>query len=264
MTENNEILDKLISDKTSKYIMEEDSWKEDSMASQRIVQVRYRFYTVWLLLVWLIFWSLLFLPSLDKLEAKKNELKNLDQQLEVLENREKVYNETIWFLQDVSTYNKQIVACMNKPQWATECSEIPEYIQNDSNYVAVARSYLLAYEMSDTKMDIDERRIIENIDNFLLKLDPFAWNFQTNWSLSKIYIWDKEQFNEWMYVVPVQLNITFDNKDWLMSFINNVEKHIPEDENLRVLYKIDKISYDIVNEDEPQETVVDMSLYYYE
>ena len=60
------------------------------------------------------------------------------------------------------------------------------------------------------------------------------------------------------------MDITFDDKDSLLSFINNVEKYIPESENMRILYKIDKITYDIVNSDESQDTTIYMYLYYYD
>jgi hypothetical protein len=49
-----------------------------------------------------------------------------------------------------------------------------------------------------------------------------------------------------------------------LSFIDNVEKKIPLDEDIRMLYKIDKISYDIVNADEMQDASVFMYLYFYE
>jgi hypothetical protein len=67
-----------------------------------------------------------------------------------------------------------------------------------------------------------------------------------------------------LYTVPVQVNITFEDKKYLLSFINNVEQYIPEDEDIRVLYKIDKISYDIINSDQPQNTSIYMNLYYYD
>jgi hypothetical protein len=34
--------------------------------------------------------------------------------------------------------------------------------------------------MNKTKMDVDERTIIENIDSFLVKLEPFANNSSVN------------------------------------------------------------------------------------
>ncbi|MBO4516472.1 hypothetical protein J5751_03450 [bacterium] len=64
--------------------------------------------------------------------------------------------------------------------------------------------------------------------------------------------------------MPVQVDITFEDKSYLLSFINNVEKYVPDEENIRILYKIDKISYDIINSDEPQDTSIYMNLYYYD
>jgi len=56
----------------------------------------------------------------------------------------------------------------------------------------------------------------------------------------------------------------FNDKDGLMSFIDNVEKKIPNQQDLRILYKIDKINYDIVNYDQPQDSSVFMYLYFYD
>jgi hypothetical protein len=67
-----------------------------------------------------------------------------------------------------------------------------------------------------------------------------------------------------LYSVPVQVDITFEDKSYLLAFINNVEKYVPEDDNIRILYKIDKISYDIINSDQPQDTSIYMNLYYYD
>ena len=98
---------------------------------------------------------------------------------------------------------------------------------------------------------------------FLLKLEPFSNNSFVNGTLSRISIWDKESVG-WLYKVPVQLDITFDDKESLLAFINNIEKYVPLDESVRVLYKIDRITYDVVNSDEPQDTTVYMNLYYFE
>jgi hypothetical protein len=54
------------------------------------------------------------------------------------------------------------------------------------------------------------------------------------------------------------------DKEGLLSFIDNVEKKIPVDQNLRMLYKIDEIGYDVVNSDEEQDVSIFMYLYFYE
>jgi hypothetical protein len=57
--------------------------------------------------------------------------------------------------------------------------------------------------------------------------------------------------------------VTFDTKDALLSFIDNVEKRVLSDSNYRVLYKIDKVNYDIANYTTQQEVDIDMNAYYY-
>lgn len=261
MTENKDLLKKLITDNNTKKFenlwVEEGSDKDEIMTASRIVQVRYRFYAVWVLLLILIVLFKLFLPTLDKYDAKKAELANLKTNLESLENRERQYEESIWFVENINKNSEQIVDCINK--WES-CQGLPKDVQDQ---LWLAKSYLLTKNMDNAKMDVDERKIIENIDMFLLKLEPFSNNSFVNGTLSKISIWDKESV-DWLYKVPVQLDITFDDKESLLAFINNIEKYVPEDESVRVLYKIDKITYDVVNSDEPQDTTIYMNLYYYE
>ena len=103
MTENKDLLKKLITDDNTKKF--ENLWTDDSsdkdeiMTVSRIVQVRYRFYAVWILILILIVLFRLFLPTLDKYNAKKSELASLKTQMESLETREKQYEESIWFVE---------------------------------------------------------------------------------------------------------------------------------------------------------------------
>ncbi len=260
MVENKELLSKLMSDNSNKFDSIQESWDSDNekmMTASRVVQVRYRFYAVWVLLVILLVLFRFVLPGIDKYNAEKSNLDNINRQMESIQAREDQYKQNIWFLEDVQRQSEQIISCVDK--WDS-CQEITKEIQD---HFGVARSYLLTYNMDGNKMEVDERKIIENIDMFLLKREPFANNSSINGTLTKILIWDKV-LEGWLYAVPIQLDITFDDKDSLLSFINNVEKYIPESENMRILYKIDKITYDIVNSDESQDTTIYMYLYYYD
>jgi len=261
MVENNEVLDKLMADKTkNQFDGLEGVWASDDekfSSASRIVQVRYRFYAVWIALIvlLLVFWFLL--PSWDAYKAKKSQIQSAKSTLQSLEARENQYKQSIWFLETVQKEDANIVSCVNK--WE-KCEDLPEEIQNKS---WLAKSFLLTNGMNETKMDVDERKIIESIDSFLVKLEPFLNNSSVNGEISRISIWDKK-LDWWLYTVPVQVQITFEDKSYLLSFINNVEKYVPEEESIRILYKIDKISYDIINSDEPQDTSIYMNLYYYD
>ena len=261
MTENSDVLKNLMSDKTNNQF----DWLEGVSASDdekftsasRIVQVRYRFYAVWVLLcvVLLVFWFLL--PGWDTYQAKKSEIQNARVRLQSLEQRETQYQQSIWFLETVQKEDVNIVTCVN--EWE-KCDDLPKEVQDQKK---LARAFLLTNGMNKTKMDVDERKIIESIDSYLVKLEPFLNNSSINWEISRISIWDKK-LEWWLYTVPVQLDITFEDKSYLLSFINNVEKYVPEEDDVRILYKIDKISYDIINSDEPQDTSIYMNLYYYD
>lgn len=257
--ENSSILNKLMSDNpdTIETLKDAPSSDKDKFATaSRIVQVRYRFYAVWVLLLVLIavFWFLM--PSIDSYNAKKSQIQTARRSLEALEARENQYNKSIWFLETVKKEDSKIVACINK--WEN-CDSLPEDIKANT---WLARAYLLTNGMNETKMDVDERKILESIDTYLVKLEPFLNNSSVNWEISSISIWDKSE-NWWLYVVPVQIEITFLDKSYLLSFVNNIEKYIPEDDNVRIMYKIDSVSYDIINSDEVQDTSIYMNLYYY-
>lgn len=261
MSENSEVLKNLMSDKTNNQFewLEGISASDDEKFSSasRIVQVRYRFYAVWILLIvlLLVFWFVL--PGRDTYKSKKSEIQTARRNLESLEAREKKYQQSIGFLETVQNEDANIVDCIN--EWEN-CDSLPQEIQDQQK---LARAFLLTNGMGKTKMSVDERKILESIDSYLVKLEPFANNSSVNGDITKISIWDKK-LDWWLYVVPVQVEITFEDKSYLLAFINNVEKYVPEENDVRILYKIDKISYDIINSDEPQDTSIYLNLYYYD
>jgi hypothetical protein len=61
----------------------------------------------------------------------------------------------------------------------------------------------------------------------------------------------------------VYLNITFENKDTLLSFIHNIERKINPQTDLRILYKIDEISYDLMSYEEEQNVDIYLKAFYY-
>ena len=109
MTENSGVLNKLMADNPNNKVdaLEWISASDDEKFSSasRIVQVRYRFYAVWTLLVvlLLLFWFLL--PGRDTYQSKKSEIDSARRTLEALEARENKYKESIWSF----TRNKYIM-----------------------------------------------------------------------------------------------------------------------------------------------------------
>lgn len=264
MIQNKEILDKLITNGESATNILDDKVPtgtddEVLITTSRVVWVRYKVYTIILLILLFILWYNYILPSFDKYQSEKLELSNLELQMLNFENTKNKYEANKWLVDKIKQVETQAASCVNSLQW---CDELPILIKNN---FGIVRSYLLLREMDGEKMELDEKIIVANIDSFLLKKYPLDENSRTlNGILNKISIGEKEQLKEHLYFVPIELSITFEDKTWLLSFIDNVEKKIPVDENIRMLYKIDKISYDIVNSDQMQDASVFMYLYFYE
>lgn len=348
MNNNEQILNNLIgnSSQSPQNPNAVPTWTDDEVliTTARVVSIRYKVYVVLIALLAFILWQSFMMPVFDKIKAKNTELDNLKIKTAQVEAKENEYKENRALVDQISELAPVIISCVNSWAW---CLEVPEILQENDNF-SVARSYILLWDMTDQKMEINEKKIVENIDSFLLKnhgdednLDSekmlnknkkdekvSTWDSISTWdqaeseemededkkskesvnngesletdenmededkkyeeegedeededddesqgtsgiiwekngTINKIIIWDEKKFNETLSYVPIELSINFDNKDGLMSFINNVEKRIPEDEDLRLLYKISKITYDVVNYDQNQETTILMNLYYY-
>ncbi len=263
MTQNNEILEKLVwenfENKENPNKVPTGSDDEVLITTSRVVGVRYKVYTVIILILLFFLWYNYILPSWDQNQSRSTELSNMEVQMLSFENKKNQYDSNKWLVDKIKQVENQSVDCVNTFEW---CSELPNIIKDNFGTV---RSYLLLNDMMDKKMELDEKTILANIDWFLLKKFPLNEKSRsTNWVLNKISIGEKEQFDESLYFVPVELNITFENKEGLLSFIDNVEKKIPTESDLRMLYKIDEINYDIVNSDQVQDANVFMYLYFYQ
>ena len=57
--------------------------------------------------------------------------------------------------------------------------------------------------------------------------------------------------------------IVFENKDDLITFVDNIEQYIIQEKEDRILYTIDEVSYDIMQYDEKQSTKVSLTAYYF-
>jgi hypothetical protein len=159
-------------------------------------------------------------------------------------------------IQDINKQENKIISCLNNKIW---CEDILPSIKTN---FGIARSYISLNNFSWWKMAIDEKKLLANINEYLLKS---CWNnSDKNWSINKISFLDSINYLWKLNYVPIRLNITFEDKNWLSCFINNAEKNILVDQSYRILYKIDEIAYDIVNYETQQNVDINMFAYYYQ
>lgn len=132
------------------------------------------------------------------------------------------------------------------------------------------RSFLLLSPLEGSKMKIDEKKILTNLNVFLLRSNPDdpEWRLTRPFGdLKSINIGKEKKVPnlENLYEIPVSVNINFDNKDALLQFVKNVELRIPGTQlrDFRILYKIDTINYDLVRYFESQEVSIVLKAYYF-
>jgi hypothetical protein len=111
-------------------------------------------------------------------------------------------------------------------------------------------------------MVVDEKKILTNMNLFLLSSDPLNRDVTRNGILKSITIGKPKEALTNLYEVPVTATISFANSTNLLKFIDNVEKHVAPD-SLGILYKIDSISYDMVRYNQSQEVNMSLKAYYF-
>ena len=254
--QNNQVIDRLLGEQQQKKAVTVDAFAEDSqvlITTSRVVSIRYRIYFIVLVLVLAIFVNNILLPAWDKYQATKAESSDINLQISNFETRKMQADADRALIQKIESQQANIISCLNT---RANCAAIDESLRNNFSF---ARSYIQLNNLTDPKMFVNEKILLANINEYLLR----DTNKVKNGLVNKIAIGEPKPFFWNLFYVPLKLNITFDTKDALLSFIDNVEKRVLSDVNYRVLYKIDKVNYDIANYTTQQQVDVDLNAYYY-
>ena len=171
------------------------------------------------------------------------------------------------YLFDIVSNEKALKECLNSDRG---CSSLPEWwlsTWNDFKLSSlVPLSYLQMHSLYNKKMPVDEKAVLKNLNEYLIKQDISGNDRWRVGEILRIEIWDPEYVNWWdehFLQVPVDVEIEFTTVDDLIGFLYNVEKRLIDNTEDRILYKIQAVSYDVVSKDEPQVTDVSMIAYYY-
>ncbi len=229
--------------------------QEDLDGYHRVVSTRYKVYIViFLLVAWLVF-SKMILPAWDKKQQVDTAMQNKQQEIASFQSKKDFAKKNVLLLKTMELNGDAIVQCINDAQ---RCSWLDNkallFSWENKNLV---RSYLNLGSLENAKMRIDEKKILENLNDFLLRKDINVSVY--NGEINAIHIWEEEKFDSHIYMSPIDLEIIFENKDDLLSFVDNIELKIVPDQSKRILYQIENIKYDILKSHEKQ--AVDISLY---
>ncbi len=251
--DNKNIIDNLLQNWTNH--IQIDDQEETQVWEIRIVSIRYRLYSI-ILIILIIIWIFNYIiPKQENYKNSKQTLESLRTEVNNYSIKQRELQIDIDLSQKIENWEEKILECINDEKWCEQLD--PQIKKNFSEAV----SYLQANSLSSIKMSVDEKMILKNINEYLTKKD-FNW-VSKNWEINKISIWDPTEFKSNLYYVTVYSNITFKNKDWLLSFINNIEKKINPQKDLRILYKIDEISYDLMAYQEEQNVDIYLKAFYY-
>lgn len=154
--------------------------------------------------------------------------------------------------------------------------------ENTSYNLSVPVSFLQLHSLYNVKMDVDEKKILKNLDNYLIRTSMQNNTRTKVGDILKINIWNSEVVTKctqhlgqlWtssivkdcsdsFFMVPVNVTIDFSTIWDLTWFLYNVEKKMIDDWEDRILYKIQSVSYDILANEESQTTDIEMIAYYY-
>lgn len=185
----------------------------------------------------------------------RNEIATLDTQIQ--ETQEKIQQskteQTIINRMDTPANSEKILACLNND----ECSDLPPALQKN---LPLLRTYMIVDELESKKMDFDQKLLLQNINEFLLK----NVNGTKNGSLLSITFGEPKLLNpkERVYKLPLTLKVEFEHKTRVLSFLRNVEKRVTL--TSPIYYTIESMNYDIVNYGTRQQVDITMNAYFYQ
>ena len=277
--ENNEIMQRLLQDDKQKPNTKDDSLvkqqtrdSEVPMSRIRVVTAKYKVYIVLLaLFIFLLLFS--YIPrAYDSFESSKSTYQQVNNQLSSIKNDIRNANADVSYLCDGTTgvikNENALRKCLNKEN---SCSSLPDswkiWTWEDVKYDwSIPLSYLQIHSLYNKKMPVDEKRVLKNLNEYLVKQDISWTDRRRVWDILRISIWDPKEMRQWdehFFNVTVDVQIKFDTVWDLTGFLHNVEKKLIENGEDRILYKIQSVSYDIVTNNEPQITDISMMAYYY-
>jgi len=260
--QNSNLIDQIISNqstaKNDANITQENEGQV-LITTARVVSIRYKIYVLALLaLVGYFAYSYVQPAYYDYLDTN-TKLANVTMEINNFPNKKMRYEADRKLVTTITQQQNQIISCLN---YQLGCAQLDKSIQNN---FGIARSYIQLNLLSTPKMAVDEKKILANINEFLIKKtsnDPSIVSRSKNGNINNIAIGEPKAWPGILWYVPIRVNITFSDKDSLLSFIDNVETNVLDDANYRILYKLDEVSYDIVKYTAEQKVDILMDAYY--
>lgn len=186
--QNSQIIDRLLGEQQQKKPAEIDKFAEDNqvlITTSRVVSIRYRIYFIVLLLVLIIFGNNILLPAWDNYQVIKTEVSDINLQISTFQTRKLQSDADQKLIAKIENQQDNIISCLNT---RANCSAIDPALRTNFSF---ARSYIQLNNLTDPKMFINEKILLANINEYLLR-DPVTKT--KNGLINQISIGDPKQF----------------------------------------------------------------------
>ncbi|HMT01580.1 MAG TPA: hypothetical protein PKC14_04600 [Candidatus Absconditabacterales bacterium] len=222
---------------------------DNSFQNYRLVAIKYRIYSAVLLVGLYFLWTYIdaILPEYEALNvtaATADEtLMNLDKEISQARLDDSMVT-------SLSGKTADILTVVNSQ---TGCSILPKNISTNLNTI---KSYMLLSDLESEKMKYDEKKILANINEFLLN-DGRGGKYA---DITSISIGEKKQDKAKNNFIPITILMSVDYRG-LSQILDAVENKINPD--FPILYTIESINYDLVNDQQTQDVTMVLNAYYY-
>jgi len=134
--------------------------------------------------------------------------------------RQEQYKQEQNLFKEITNNKNILITCINKQ---SSCDQLPNAITTNLDAV---RAYLQLGNLQRSKMDVDESKILKNINEFITQKNILDTKRDYNGIVSSITIDNPENLENNIMKVPVELTITFNSKQDLLTFLSNIENYV--------------------------------------
>ncbi len=226
---------------------------EEIKIQQKVKETKHKIVLFIVILISIFYWGE-FTESFDTVESKTNTYDSLSLERDNIQSDISQAEDNLKDLDYLNENESEIFACLNRD----EC-DIQDHFEDNENFnEETIRYYFSITKHEQEKMDFDQKLVLRSINEFLLNnnsSNPFGdLNIVSFWNVSDAWFYD------WVYSLPISLNINFSNVDSLINFLEKIEEWA--NRSLPVLYEVDSVNYDIVSYDEEQTVNINLNAYF--
>lgn len=164
--QNSQLIERLLDEQQQSKPSDLDAFASDNqvlITTSRVVNIRYRVYFLITLVVLVIFVVNLLLPAWDTYQESREELSTITQQLTTFTTKKLQSDADKKLIATIETQTPTIISCLNT---RTQCTDIDASLQKNFSF---ARSYIQLNNLTDPKMAVNEKILLTNINEYLLK-----------------------------------------------------------------------------------------------